>query len=128
MIDNVIARYVMALQIPSSENVLRGTQLLTMQDHAIVMLENATLSPDKGDSNKVRGIFKEDETLGIISRYSGSILYAFVEKDTHYFQEALYIHSIIKKRTGDHITNITEEIIFYLYVQVLKHRKENTKN
>lgn len=120
-----IARYVIALQAPFSENVLRETQLLTMQDHAIAMLDNAKLSLDKEDSNKARGIFKEDETLDIINRYAGNILYAYVEKDTHYFQEALYIHSIIQKleRIGDQITNIAEEIIFYLEAKVLKHKK-----
>ncbi|MGH2644587.1 MAG: phosphate signaling complex protein PhoU, partial [Chitinophagaceae bacterium] len=121
-----IARYVITLDAPFNENILKETQLFAMQDKAINMLENAKLSFEKEDSNKARTIFKQDETLDIINRYSGNILYAFVEKDIHYFQEALYIHSIIQKleRIGDQITNIAEEIIFYLEAKVLKHKKE----
>lgn len=121
-----IARYVIALQAPFSGNVLRETQLLTMQNQAIAMLEQVKLSFDREDSGLARGVFKEDETLDVINRSSGNILCAFVEKDTHYFLEALFIHSIIQKleRIGDQITNIAEEIIFYMEAKVLKHKKE----
>lgn len=121
-----IARYVVALQAPFNQNMLKETQLFAMQDKAINMLENARLSFEKEDSEVARNIFQQDETLDMINRYSGNILYAFVEKDIRYFQEALYIHSIIQKleRIGDQVTNIAEEIIFYLEAKVLKHKKE----
>jgi phosphate transport system protein len=125
-----IARYVIALQTPFNENILKETQLLAMQDKAIHMLENARYAFEKEDFAKARTIFQQDETLDLINKYAGNILLSFVENDIHYFQEALYAHSIIQKseRIGDQITNIAGEIIFYLEAKVLKHRKEDTKN
>lgn len=125
-----IARYVIALQTPFNESILKETQLLAMQDKAIRMLENARYAFEKEDFAKARTIFQQDETLDLINKYAGNILFSFVENDIHYFQEALYAHSIIQKleRIGDQITNIAGEIIFYLEAKVLKHQKENTTN
>ena len=39
--------------------------------------------------------------------------------------QAIYLLSMIRKteRVGDYITNISEEIIFYVKAKVLKHKK-----
>ena len=52
-----IARYVIALQTPFNENILKETQLLAMQDKAIHMLENARYAFEKEDFAKARTIF-----------------------------------------------------------------------
>lgn len=121
-----IARYVVGLQAPFDEDVLNETQLLEMMNQAIHMLESARYSFEHEDTNKARSVFKEDEMLDNINWKSGSIIYTFVGKNPHYFQESLYIHSIIQKleRIGDQVTNIAEEIIFYLEAKVLKHKQE----
>jgi phosphate transport system protein len=121
-----IARYVITLKSPFNEDVLNSTQLLEMMNQALRMLENARDSFEKEDTNKARNIFKEDELLDDINKQSGGILQAFVTENGYYFQESLYIHSIIQKleRIGDQITNIIEETIFYIEAKVLKHKKE----
>jgi len=121
-----IARYVITLKSPFDEEVLNETQLLEMMNQALHMLDSARDSFEHEDTDKARNVFKEDEVLDDINRKSGSILYTFVTKDAHYFQESLYIHSTIQKleRIGDQITNIIEETIFYIEAKVLKHKKE----
>lgn len=121
-----IARYVIALKAPFNRDILAETQLTAMLDNVINMMEESKQALEKEDTVLARSIFQKDEMLDIINRYAGNMLNAFVEKDIHHFQEALYVHSIIQKleRVGDQITNIAEEIIFYLEAKVLKHKKE----
>lgn len=122
-----IARYVTGFNLPFNKSILQETQLLAMMDKAINMMEDAKRAFEKEDATLARSTFQKDETLDIINRYAGDILNTFVEKDIHHFREALYAHSIIQKleRVGDQITNIAEEIIFYLEAKVLKHKKKD---
>lgn len=121
-----IARYVTGFNLPFNKSILKETQLLAMMDKAISMMEDAKKAFEKEDAALARSTFQKDETLDIINRYAGDILNTFVESDIHHFREALYAHSIIQKleRVGDQITNISEEIIFYLEAKVLKHKKK----
>lgn len=121
-----IARYVTGFNLPFNKSILKETQLLAMMDKAISMMEDAKKAFEKEDAVLARSTFQKDETLDIINRYAGDILNTFVESDIHHFREALYAHSIIQKleRVGDQITNISEEIIFYLEAKVLKHKKK----
>ncbi|TAN12221.1 MAG: phosphate signaling complex protein PhoU [Chitinophagaceae bacterium] len=121
-----IARYVITLKVPFNKDILAKTQLTAMLDSTIGMVRESKQAFEKEDVVLARSLFQKDETLDIINRYAGKILNTFVENDTHNFHEALYVHSIIQKleRVGDQITNIAEEIIFYLEARVLKHKKE----
>lgn len=121
-----IARYVTGFNLPFNKSILKETQLLAMMDKAINMMEDAKKAFEKEDAVLARSTFQKDETLDIINRYAGDILNTFVENDIHHFREALYVHSIIQKleRVGDQVTNIAEEIIFYMEAKVLKHKKK----
>src|SRR5690606_34571477 len=73
-----------------------------------------------------RSVFKQDNILDEINSSAADAIVAYCKENPDNMHQALYLLTIIRKleRVGDHITNIAEEIIFYLEAKVLKHGKK----
>jgi len=78
----------------------------------------------------------EDVRVNEIHRKAKQIIADQCKKDPDNITNYMDLWSVIRRleRIGDHITNVAEEIIFYLEASILKHsgkqsvKKENGRN
>jgi len=91
--------------------------------NAIEMLTDAKKALENENSRLAVSIFSHDDFLDDVHRHSNKIIADYIRKHPDEIEEALNMHSIIRKveRIGDHCSNIAEEIIFYTEAKVLKH-------
>jgi len=90
------------------------------------MLENIAIAYEEKDVKIARKVFKKDKILDKTNRNAFDILEGEIKKDTSIIRQALLLFVVVKKleRVGDLIKNISEEIIFYIDAEVLKHKKK----
>ena len=97
-----------------------------MFETAVNMLTEALEAFEKEDVKAARDIFKRDIKLDKVNKNANAIIAGLISKKPASVINYLNLLSIIHKleRVGDQTKNISEEIIFYIEAQVLKHRKE----
>jgi phosphate transport system protein len=103
--------------------LLKVCQIDDLIKNAIEMLTDAKKALEYENSRMAVSIFSHDEFLNDVHRHSNKIIADYIRKHPDEIDEALNMHSIIRKieRIGDHCSNIAEEIVFYLDAKVLKH-------
>ena len=91
---------------------------------AISMLVDINVAFADGDSKKVRKIFKKEKELNKMNRKAARLINEYLKNDSEKVRTSLYIFSTINKleRVGNHVSNIAENIIFYLEAKVIKHK------
>ena len=121
-----IARYIIEIDTPIDHKLLEKLRFVEMYESAISMLDDVTNAFIDDDAKKARKVFKKDKVLNKININSFKIISEEVKKDPNLIDQYLLLFSVIKKieRTGDLITNIAEDVIFYMEAEVLKHRKK----
>ena len=102
--------------------ISHAEELLTS---ALAMLTDAKTALDNENSRMAVSIFAKDSLIDEITNTSNKVIAAYILQNPEEIDEALNIHSIIRKieRMGDHCNNIAEEIVFYIEAKVLKHNK-----
>ena len=120
-----IAKYIITEKEPFDAELLKSTEFLEMYQGAHNIVRDVLLSFEREDTKLARSIFKKDEVLDDINGAVNDNIAAFISKYPTKTEQALNVHSIIRKleRVGDQSKNIAEEIIFYMEAKVLKHRK-----
>lgn len=90
------------------------------------MLENITVTYESKDVKMARKVFKKDKILDKINAQSFKVIEEEIKKNNAIIGEALILFSVIKKleRVGDLLKNISEEIIFYMDAEVVKHKRK----
>ncbi|RPH32436.1 MAG: phosphate signaling complex protein PhoU [Bacteroidales bacterium] len=119
-----IARFVKKCPKKSlNPELLKACQFDDLIKNAIEMLNDAKLALENENSRMAVSIFSHDDFLDDVHKHSNKIIADYIRKHPDEIDEALNMHSIIRKieRIGDHCSNIAEEIIFYLEAKVLKH-------
>ena len=103
--------------------LLKVCQVDDLIKNAITMLSDAKKSFENENSRMALSIFSKDDFLDDVHKHSNKIIAEYIRKHPNEIDEALNMHSIIRKieRIGDHCSNIAEEIVFYLEAKVLKH-------
>jgi phosphate transport system protein len=95
----------------------------------IQMYDNVLVSFESKNSESARKVFKIDKELN--KMYKKSVVDMKEELSNQHPKsgEILNVYAIISRleRTGDLLTNIGEEIIFYLDAEILKHKKKRNK-
>ena len=91
------------------------------------MLADVTKAYIDKDPKQARGVFQKDSILDVINKSATDLSASYIRENPDNIMQALYLLTIIRKveRVGDHITNIAEEIIFYMEAKVLKHGKKS---
>ncbi len=97
--------------------------------NAYAMLNDAKTALENENSRMAMSVFSKDTLLDDVTKESTNIIGDYILKHPEEINEALNIHSIIRKieRMGDHSNNIAEEIVFYIDAKVLKHNKAAKK-
>lgn len=122
---NAIAKVSEQLSAPVSEEILQATHLPEMFLSAQSMLQESYNAFEHSDKKLVNHLFEMDENLDKINKQAHSIIAGLIKEKPDDIMILLDALSIMRKleRTGDHILNVAEELIFYFDAQVIKHSK-----
>lgn len=128
-----ISQYISRLDHAFDEELIKALRFREMTATTLEMLEILSSSFERDNTKLARTVFAKDEILDEINIAANSVVQEYVlkEKNPEKILQAIYFLSIIRKveRVGDYITNIAEEIIFYVKAKVLRHnKKEKIKN
>jgi phosphate transport system protein len=126
---NYIANVIRKQPQPFGKDVIEATRLMEMFDIAHLMLVEAYESFEKEDNKRSLNIFEMDERMDEINKGSIAVLSEFIAKNPHDGKQYLELFGIIRKleRVGDHLENISEEMIFFMEAKIIKHKKLQKK-
>lgn len=124
-----ICSYVFEEKMVISKNLIKLLNITDMFDEIDKMLENVVEALEKSNSKLAKTVFKQDKTLDQINKKVPYLLQEYLKNSKDKVSNLILISGTIGKleRTGDLITNIAEEIIFYHESKVVKHRKRSKK-
>ena len=125
-----IARFVRDCEADTIDpQLLSALELDSMFGTVLEMLEELQDALRKEDPVKATAVVPKDELLDRINRASAGILAAYAREHPESIPLCLGLGAVIRKleRTGDHLTNIAEEIVFYIDAKVLKHKNPQDK-
>ncbi len=124
-----IAQFIVRSERPFDPEMIEIFRFREMTDTVLEMLSVLTESFETDNTEMARTIFSKDERMDEINVAANMALANYVKQvtETEKVLQAIYFLSIIRKmeRTGDYITNVAEEIIFYVKAKVLKHKRKN---
>lgn len=121
-----IANYVLLSEKKFDRKLIDAVRFIEMGNTVNEMLDAILRSYTEGNTKLARTVFKQDNILDEINSSAADAVVTYCKENPDNMHQALYLLTIIRKleRVGDHITNIAEEIIFYLEAKVLKHGKK----
>ena len=125
-----IARFVRDCEADTIDpQLLSALELDSMFGTVLEMLEELQDALRKEDPVKATAVVPKDELLDRINRASAGILADYAREHADAIPLCLGLGAVIRKleRTGDHLTNIAEEIVFYIDAKVLKHKDPQDK-
>lgn len=121
-----IARFVRDTDMQSMDpDLMERLQIKTMFAVVLNMLGTLQEALRDEDAAKATAVLSQDEQLDAINKASASVLADYARKNPDAIPFCLGFGGVFRKleRTGDHLTNIAEEIVFYIDAKVLKHNE-----
>ncbi|NQY67930.1 MAG: phosphate signaling complex protein PhoU [Flavobacteriales bacterium] len=121
-----IADYVINIAKPIPKEALDATHMADMFDIAISMMIDIQRAYEEGNSKLARDVYRKDAQLNKINSTASNTISKLIEDKPSEVRAYLFLFSTIRKieRTGDHIKNVAEDIIFHLEAEVIKHKKK----
>lgn len=119
-----IARFVCDCGTQSLDpELIEKLQLKTMFTTVLDMLGELQTALREENADKATSVTDNDDLLDRINKASTGILAEYAASHQDAFKLCLGLSSVFRKleRTGDHLTNIAEEIVFYIDAKVIKH-------
>lgn len=120
-----IANYVVHHPVHAPAALIKSSNVEKMFDLVISMLEDIRIAIEEEDTDLARKVYSKDSKLNKINENAMLTIKESIAANPDGMEEALYLFSIIRKleRSGDHIKNIAEDLIFYIDVVVLRHKE-----
>ena len=122
-----IARFVIRSKEPVLDaELLNRLRLAEMQAEVLSMLELAKRALNEESIELAAGVFAKDK----INAGATGIIADYITEHPEAVHTGVDLVSVFRKleRAGDHITNIAEEIVFFIDAKVLKHRGKTDEN
>lgn len=118
-----ISLMVVELEKPFDKALLDELRFEEMSKTALSMLTDTIAGFSSENADMARGVFGDDAIINEIHRKARPIIANQCRKDPDNILSYMDLWSVIRRieRVGDHITNVAEEIIFYLEATVVKH-------
>ena len=119
-----IARFAIHCQeVALDSELVKKLRLGEMISQVLSMLELAKKALEEEDLELATAVFAKDNLLDEINVEATNILADYVRQHPESALTCLNLVSVFRKleRSGDHITNIAEEIVFFIDAKVLKH-------
>ena len=125
-----IARFIKDAEAPFDPRLLEVSQLIEMYEAAEDMLLDVRRALAEEDTDLSKALIKRDKVLDKINGKADKALVGYMQAHPENIAQALKVANIIRKleRIGDQITNIAEEIVFYVDAKVVKHRQKDKRN
>lgn len=128
---DAIAKMLLDRSEAFDKRTLEVIQLKEMFDKAFEMFDDVIDALTTHNTALARKVFKKDKDLDKIFKVAVKNIGAELSKADGHKKglDLLSLYSVLAKieRTGDLLTNVGEEIVFYLDAEVLKHKKKNKK-
>lgn len=126
-----IARFILKeeeVKTPDPE-LLKKLRFSEMVEQVLSMLETARKALVDEDMELANTLFAKDNIVDEINGNVSKVLADYIHEKPEEAEYCLDFKSVFLKleRTGDHTTNLDEEIIFYIDAKVLKHSYPNPK-
>ena len=114
----------------SKQNLLEMSRVLEMYEDALLMLAEVKKAFAEKDTQLAKLVIRQDKALNKINRETDEVIIAYIKKHPDNIDQSLKVGGIIRKleRIGDHVTNIAEEIVFYVDAKVVKHKPKAWKD
>lgn len=121
-----IAQYVLQAKHKFNDELIQKSRIQEMADMVNGMIGDICSAYATDDTHLARTMFEKDELLNDINTAATGVVADYLRTNPEDIEESLYLLTIIRKleRVGDLITNIAEEVIFYVEAKVLKHGKK----
>lgn len=119
-----IARFVLNCDEPALDaDLLRQLRLEEMMEQVLSMLELAKKALQDESLEIATSVFAKDNLLDEINAEATRVLADYITNHSDAVLSSLNLVSVFRKleRSGDHINNIAEEIVFFIDAKVLKH-------
>lgn len=120
-----IARFALKCEEPVLDaELLRRLRLEEMQVELLAMLELVKRALNEESIELATSVFAKDNLLDEINAGATEVLADYIKEHPENVNTCLNLVGVFRKleRSGDHITNIAEEIVFFIDAKVLKHR------
>lgn len=121
-----IARFLLDRQKAYEGMLLEESRVSEMYLLTLNMFDDIILSLRNKDSERARRVFKKDKEVNRLFRKAVDFLAQVKSEQHEESRNILILYSTVARleRTGDLLTNIAEEIIFYLEAEVIKHSRK----
>ena len=119
-----IARFTLHADEPVMDvELMERLRLKEMIAQVLSMLELAKRALQEENQELAISVFDKDNLLDQINAEAPVILEKYIAEHPDHVRYCLELISVLRKleRSGDHITNIAEEIVFFIDAKVLKH-------
>ncbi|HJA85793.1 MAG TPA: phosphate signaling complex protein PhoU [Candidatus Bacteroides avicola] len=119
-----IARFTLnTVDFDVDPDLLERLRLKEMIAQVLSMLELAKRALQEENQELAISVFDKDNLLDQINAEAPVILEKYIAEHPDHVRYCLELISVLRKleRSGDHITNIAEEIVFFIDAKVLKH-------
>lgn len=119
-----IARFVVKSEVTALDtDLLRELRIEEMLKQVLSMLEVSKKALTEESQALALAVFSKDNLLDEINAAAPVVLSKYLETHPESFLTCLELGAVIRKleRAGDHITNMAEEIVFFIDAKVLKH-------
>ena len=109
-------------------SLVERLQLNEMFEGVLDMMRDLQQSLIDENPVKATSVMDKDDTLDRIKAASTGILVDYASSHTAAIALCMGLAGVFRKleRTGDHLTNIAEEIVFFIDAKVLKHTSADT--
>lgn len=116
-------------QNPFDQELINKFSVQEMFKLSSMMYENIIVSFEAKNSESVRKVFKFDKEINKLYKKAVEEMKIDLTNQSPKAYEILSIYAILSRleRTGDLLTNIAEELIFYIDAEILKHEKKTKK-
>ncbi len=124
-----IAMYVLGGDVKKDVHLFKNLSMGELFDTVDTMIDHVIEALEKQDTSIAKKTFKLDKIIDKAKKDAPDIIKKSVKADFNNLKNALHLFSIIGKleRCGDLLKNISEEIVFYIEAEILKHQKRNKK-
>ena len=124
-----IAGLILDTETPIEADLLKHSRVLEMYENALHMLTEVKTAFLENDTQLAKAVMKKDKVLTKINRTTDAVTVAYIKSHPDNIDQSLKMAGIIRKleRIGDHVTNIAEEMVFYVDAKVVKHKPKAWK-
>lgn len=126
-----IARFVIKAEDGGVDaDLLKKLRFEEMVNQVLVMLDTSKEAMVKDDIRLANSIFAMDNLVDEINANVTPVLADFIKEHPDKTALALDLKSVFLRieRAGDHVTNLAEEIVFYIDAEVLKHSSTHSQD